>query len=101
MAEKVAQQDADVVVRRLHTLVTCGPWDLDIAQAMSAYGYDAVKWAEGQGVLAELVSCDLPDKDCLATAIGWYNEAMRTAREALVSAPWLLAKLGVVEVVTG
>ena len=48
------------MIRRLHGLVTYGPWDLDIASAMSAYGYDEVKWAEGQGMLAELVTCDTP-----------------------------------------
>ena len=82
------------MVRRLHGLVTYGPWDLDIASAMSAYGYDEVKWAEGQGVLAELVSCDAPTGTTLDTAAAWYDEAAITARHALATHPRLLAKLG-------
>jgi hypothetical protein len=83
-----------VVVRRLHGLVTVGPWDLDIAWAMAAHGYDAVKWAEGQGLLAELVSCDTPAGPALAAAIEWYEKAATTAREALATQPHLLAKMG-------
>lgn len=101
MARKVAHQkekeDVGALVRHLHGLVTYGPWDLDIASAMSVYGYDAAKWAEGQGLLAELVSCDLPVEHCLPTAVKWYNEAAAAARSALVTKPKLLAKLGVVE----
>ena len=82
------------MVRRLHGLVTYGPWDLDIASAMSAYGYDEVKWAEGQGMLAELVSCDAPAGTTLAAAAAWYDEAATTARHALATHPRLLAKLG-------
>jgi hypothetical protein len=98
MAGQVAQEDVGAVVLHLHGLVTYGPWDLDIASAMSGHGYDAAKWAEGQGLLAELVSCDLPVESCLTTAISWYREAVSTAQRALVSQPQLLAKLGVAEV---
>lgn len=86
--------DAATVVRRLHGLVTCGPWDLDVASAMSAYGYDAVKWAEGQGMLAELVSCTVPATSTLTAAAAWYEEAAGAAQRALATQPELLAKLG-------
>jgi hypothetical protein len=86
--------DAAAVVRRLHGLVTCGPWDLDVASAMSAYGYDAVKWAEGQGMLAELVSCKVPAASMLTAAVAWYEEAAGAAQRALAAQPELLAKLG-------
>lgn len=82
------------IVQRLHGLVTYGPWDLDIAAAMSAYGYDEVKWAEGQGMLAELVSCDAPARQALSDARVWYEEAASAARRALVTQPQLLGKLG-------
>jgi hypothetical protein len=85
---------AGTIIRHLHGLVTYGPWDLDIASAMSAFGYDEVKWAEGQGMLAELVSSDVPARTTLAAAIGWYDEAARAARRALATQPQLLAKLG-------
>lgn len=100
MAGTVAQvkKDASVVVRNLHKLVTYGPWDLDIADAMSAYGYDAVKWAEGEGVLAELVSVDSPEDVNLTTAVEWCQEATDAAQCALATKPRLLAKLGVAEV---
>ena len=102
MATHVARHDERAgvggVIRHLHGLVTYGPGDLDIAEAMSAQGYDAVKWGEGQGMLAELVSCDLPGETCLAAAVKWYNEAATVARRALVARPRLLAKLGVAEV---
>jgi hypothetical protein len=101
MAVQLAQQeerrDADRVIRRLDRLVTRGPWDLDIAYAMSGYGYDAVKWAEGESVLAELVSGDRPLEGHLARAIRWYNEAATAARRALDTQPQLLDKLGVTE----
>jgi hypothetical protein len=87
--------DVDTVVRHLHGLVVDGPRDLDIALAMSTHGYDAVKWAEGQSVLAELLSGDLPTDTRLAAAIGWYEEASTAAQHALGSQPQLLAKLGV------
>ena len=101
MAVQLAQQkerrDADRVIRHLDKLVTRGPWDLDIAYAMSGYGYDAVKWAEGESVLAELVSCDRPLERQVTRAIRWYNEAARVARRALDTQPQLLDKLGVTE----
>lgn len=82
------------VVRQLHNLVTYGPWDLDVAAAMSTHGYDEVKWAEGQGVLAELVSSDEPTGRTLGAAQSWYQEAALAARRALANQPRLLAKLG-------
>jgi hypothetical protein len=78
-------------------LVIRGPWDLDVAHAMSSYGYDEVKWAEGQIVLAELVSCDRPGESCLDAASRWYDEAATAARRALEAKPQLLAKIGVAE----
>jgi hypothetical protein len=99
MAKNVAHwketADVDAVVRRMHGLVTYGPADLDIAWAMSAHGYDAVKWAEGQGMLAELVSGELATEFSVNAAIGWYEEAISAAEHALASQPRLLAKLGV------
>jgi hypothetical protein len=86
--------DAWVVIRHLHELVTYGPGDLDIASVMSAHGYDAVKWAEGQGMLAELVSCEPPVPDILVAAGAWCKEASAVAQHALASRPRLLAKLG-------
>jgi alpha-beta hydrolase superfamily lysophospholipase len=83
------------VILLLHGLVTYGPSDLDIASAMSAQGYDAVKWAEGQGVLAELVSSEAPADTTLAAATNWYVEAADAARQALSTKPQLLAKLGI------
>jgi hypothetical protein len=101
MAKKVAHSkvtaDANAVIRHMHGLVTNGPRNLDIASAMSAYGYDQVKWAEGQGMLAELVSSDLPRERSVAAAREWYDEAASAARSALVANPRLLAKIGVVE----
>jgi hypothetical protein len=78
----------------MHGLVTYGPGDLDIASAMSGLGYDAVKWAEGQGMLAELVSSDLPHETTVTAAAEWYDEAASAARQALAAEPRLLAKLG-------
>lgn len=102
MATKVAHRKGNeavsAIVRHLHRLVTYGPWDLDVADAMSAYGYDAVKWAEGQGVLAELISCERPREACLDAATQWYDEAAHAARIALMKQPQLLVKLGVAEV---
>jgi len=99
MATKVAhrkgRRDASTIIQHLHQLVTNGPWDLDIAQAMALQGYDEVKWAEGQVVLAELVSCDRPREQHLAAADRWYEEAVRAAECALVSRPGLLHKIGV------
>ena len=85
---------AGAVVRNLHGLVTYGPGDLNIASAMFPYGYDAVKWAEGQGMLAELVSSDEPETRTVTAAYAWYDEAATTARHALANKPNLLAKLG-------
>ena len=97
MARQVAHassMDASAVVRCLHRLVIYGPRDPDIAVAMSPYGYDAVKWAEGQGVLAELVSSERAAGTILTTATAWYEEAAGTARHALAAQPQLLEKLG-------
>lgn len=82
------------VIRCLHGLVTAGPWDLDIAWAMSAHGYDETKWAEGQGILAELVSSEAPESTTLQTAESWCEEAASVARSTLAADPQLLAKLG-------
>ena len=87
-------EDAGAVIHRLHGLVTYGPADLDVAAAMSTHGYDAVKWAEGQGMLAELVSNDAPAGSLLAAAVAWYEDAASAARRALGGDPCLLAKLG-------
>jgi hypothetical protein len=98
MLASVAYQEgsaiATAVVRQMHNLVTYGPWDLDAASAMSQYGYDETKWAEGQGVLAELVSSDSPARATMAAAAAWYEEAAKAARRALAGQPWVLAKLG-------
>jgi len=85
---------ASAVVRQMHDLVTYGPWDLDIASAMSQYGYDEVKWAEGQGVLAELVSADGPGRTAMTAAMNWYEEAAGAAQRALAGQPQALARLG-------
>ena len=101
MAQKVARygkkEEAGAVIQHLGRLVTRGPQDLEIVAAMLAYGYDAVKWAEGQGVLAELLSCDQPQDGVVDSAQSWYREAAVAARDALVTKPQLLAKLGVAE----
>lgn len=103
MAAQVARQRdgagsgsvaASHMVRHLHGLVTYGPGDLLIASAMSAQGYDAVKWAEGQGMLAELVSTETPPVGTLDAAAAWYEEAATAARRVLAGEPNLLAKLG-------
>lgn len=85
---------AYAVVRQMHNLVTRGPWDLDVAAAMSQVGYDEVKWAEGQGVLADLVSTEGPARDTMAAAVAWYEEAAGAARRALAGQPQVLARLG-------
>ena len=99
MAGKVAhrrkKEDANTIIQHLHQLVTYGPWDLDIAHAMARYGYDEVKWAEGEVVLAELVSGERLAEGRLAAASEWYKEAAATAQCALVARPGLLDKLGV------
>lgn len=86
---------ANAVARQMHNLVTYGPWDLDAASAMSRYGYDEAKWAEGQGVLAELVSSERPARTALAAALAWYEEAANDARQALAGQPQVLVRLGV------
>lgn len=89
---------AEVVIQRLHGLVTHGPWDLDIAAAMFAFGYDEVKWAEGQGMLAELVSSEAPARQVLVAAQAWYEEAAAAAHRALAAQPQLLSKLGLIKI---
>jgi hypothetical protein len=96
-ADPAPNSDAGTVVHRLHKLVTCGPWDVDIAWAMYPHGYDEVKWAEGQAMLAELISCDVPARTVLAAAAGWYRAAAVAAQHALADRPRLLMKLGVEE----
>ena len=82
------------VIQHMHGLVTYGPGDLRIASAMSGEGYDAVKWAEGQCILAELVSTEQPAESTLTAATLWYDEAASAARQVLAAEPGLLAKLG-------
>jgi len=101
VARRDPDSDADRVIRHLDRFVRHGPWDLEIAAAMSRQGYDAVKWAEGESVLAALVSCERPTDQHLISAMQWYEEAARAAQSALVSAPQLLAKLGITEAVIG
>ncbi len=84
----------ETVIRRLHGLVIRGPWDLEIAAAMSVFGYDEVKWVEGQTMLAELVNCEAPAPSLLEAALAWYEEAATAARRALSAQPHLLARLG-------
>jgi len=95
VAHRKERRDASTIIQHLHKLVTNGPWDLDIAQAMAVQGYDEVKWAEGQVVLAELISCDRPVEQHLAAADRWYKEAVTAAQCALDSRPSLLTKIGV------
>jgi len=95
VAHRKERRDASTIIQHLHKLVTNGPWDLDIAQAMAVQGYDEVKWAEGQVVLAELISCDRPVEQHLAAADRWYEEAVTAAQCALDSRPSLLTKIGV------
>jgi hypothetical protein len=94
LASQASEARVATTIRHLHGLVTYGPGDLAIADAMSAKGYDAVKWAEGQSMLAELVSSDVPAESTLAAASAWYDEAQHAARQALAAEPRLLAKLG-------
>jgi hypothetical protein len=89
------KEEASAIIRHLDRLVTRGPRDPDVVVAMSTHGFDAVKWAEGQGVLAELVSSDQPVEDLLVFARNWYQEAALAATNALETRPQLLAKLGV------
>jgi hypothetical protein len=85
---------ANTVIRQMHNLVTYGPWDLDVASAMSAQGYDEVKWADGQVILAELIASEIPPRSILLAAQTWYEEASVAARWALAGQPKLLGKLG-------
>jgi len=94
VAQIVAKEDAGAVIRDLDRLVTRGPKDLDIVEAMMPFGYDQAKWAEGQGVLAELVTSEQPSETLVARARRWYYEAAETAGHALTARPTLLAKLG-------
>lgn len=99
MAGQVAQadwHDAGALAQHLHRLVTNGPRDLDIASEMFKYGFDEVKWAEGQSMLAELVHCDSLAEASLAMVVDWYKEASDVAHSALASRPQLLAKLGMI-----
>jgi hypothetical protein len=86
--------EARAIIRHLHNLVTTGPWQLDIAWAMSPHGYDEVKWAEGEAMLAELVSSNAPPRAILTAAACWYQEAAAAAQQALAGQPHLLTKLG-------
>lgn len=95
VAHRRERREASTIIQHLHKLVTNGPWDLDIAQAMAVQGYDEVKWAEGQVVLAELISSERPPEEYLAAADKWYEEAATAAQRALVSRPGLLDKIGV------
>lgn len=94
VAHRAEAPDASAVIRHLHALVTYGPGDPDVASGMSTYGYDAVKWAEGQGLLAELVSEEPPASGTLTEARGWCREAAAVALAALAARPQLLTKLG-------
>lgn len=94
VAQILAKEDAGAVIRDLDKLVTHGPADLEIIEAMTPFGYDAVKWAEGQGVLAELVTSEEPSETLVARATRWYQEAAEAASRALTAQPTLLAKLG-------
>jgi hypothetical protein len=64
---------------------------------MAVHGYDAVKWAEGECILAELVNSEVPARSTLAAGRAWLNEAIKTAQAALAAQPQLLARLGLNE----
>lgn len=85
---------AGPLIQDLHELVVRGPRDLRIASALSQQGFDEVKWAEGQSMLAELLTPEGPPVAALDAAAAWYDEAADTARQALAGDPQLLAKLG-------
>lgn len=97
MNHLISNSDRCVFMHPLRTAPTSGPWDLDIAWAMSPRGYDEVKWAEGQAILAELIRCDVPPRTVLTAAAGWYQAAAAAAKHALANRPRLLPKLGVEE----
>lgn len=84
--------DVNRVILCMHGLVTYGPSDLHISLAMSRVGYDAVKWAEGQCLLAQLVTSERPLATHVAQALRWYEEAAGAARQVLSDS--LLAKVG-------
>lgn len=86
-----------IIIQHLHNIVTAGPWQLDIAWAMSPHGYDQVKWAEGEAILAELISNNAPPRAILAAAACWYQEAAAAAQQALAGQPHLLTRLGLKE----
>jgi hypothetical protein len=94
VAQIMAKEDAGAVIRELGKLVTLGPGDLEIIEAMTPFGYDTAKWAEGQGVLAELVTSEQPSATLIARARRWYYEAADAANHALTARPTLLGKLG-------
>jgi hypothetical protein len=82
------------VIFALHGLVVDGPRDPDIARSMFRHGYDAAKWAEGQAMLAELVSAEAPPAEALNAAAAWCSEAADVAHRALAGHPDLLSRLG-------
>ena len=97
MLEPFGQAQEVVVsaaIQKMHSLVTYGPSDLEVASAMSAQGYDEVKWADGQGMFAELIASEVSQPGILLAALAWYEEASRAARRALEAQPRLLHKLG-------
>lgn len=96
-ANRLKTGDASNIIQHLHRLVISGPWQLDIASAMSPHGYDEVKWAEGEAMLAELVNCNAPPRAILTAAACWYQEAAATAQRALADQPHLLTRLGLEE----
>jgi hypothetical protein len=82
------------VIFALHGLVVDGPRDPEIARSMFPHGYDAAKWAEGQAMLAVLVSDATPPAETLNTAAAWCHEAAAVAHRALAGQPDLLSRLG-------
>ncbi|MBN1658988.1 MAG: hypothetical protein JXA93_11325 [Anaerolineae bacterium] len=94
VAQMMVKEDAGAVIRDLDRLVTRGPGDLEIIEAMTPFGYDMAKWAEGQSVLAELVASEQPSETLVARARRWHHEAADAASHALTAHPTLLVKLG-------
>jgi hypothetical protein len=68
-AIQLQSSDAHTSIRRLLSVMTSGPWELDIASAIIT----------------------------LAAAAGWYGEAVQTARHTLSAQPRLLARLSLNE----
>lgn len=91
------RREIEAMVRHLHHLVVDGLRDREAVRAMTIHGYDEIRWAEGQQLLAELVHSEPYDLSVLSRARGWYEETCRAAREALGDAPLLLARLGLRE----